>query len=840
MEYLNNLLNSNTQSGGVYGVSMHQLNQILQLSSAYFNRFDDNTKQQYIKLFGFTPLSLLKGHSSSKMPQYRERFIFLIYLQFIVLLMMNNTVGMSEHEVLEYLRKLCKKFNIDINNPICSRIRNALSGISSPPSSSRVPPLSGTTPPSETPLPRGNTDGDNDGNNDGNNDTPDNNNTDGNDTPDDDNNILLMFLGALPNKDDEHYNKFFKTKNSKCFIIVHPFELNNYYESYIENNEIYKELYNNKQLLIVDSNHHVKTKWATNTLVYAVLLMMQYSLIKKGNIFKKFVLISSNDKPLYNFDIIYKTLTQDNCSWIYYSGDNNGYKRYFLKSAYEFEGGIFDTDDIVYSSQWMAIDKEHLKYFINLNNDFKTYEKKNKIFTCDNNSIEIIDAIDNNSTYSKYLNSFNGSYNEEMTEEELKNILKNESGFCIGIDEFYFASVIKHNLKTKEEFKKNIKYNTISNLNEINKYQFIKPLDSEDYYLEEYQTVYSSSLNTNITTNDYRTWYGGSPKFGEFKYYIQIIKNKQPKNEDEKYFIIKNNKIIKLSQDKLDKFKNNKNYNELTGGSYDKYGNDDYVSFENNSNNFICDDIYTLSTTYTDWSIVNVNPSNMFRDFKIETFDLNDFPDKNILNFINSSEINVLINYINTNKNKNNINYNNNNNDYVKGPSYHPIEYTTYNLLSIINSYNLIIFLNIYESQNGGNFYNDYLNAKNIYENIIKNNMLIIKPIIINNKTYYTNREENSLLEEFKTKLYGHPITSFSLNNALSYGSLFIRKTMDNSLIEKYTDSLMNLENYVLDNYSNYNKRDLKYLNKDKIIFNNLEGGSYNNIDITNTLQDIF
>ena len=75
MEYLNNLLNSNTQSGGVYAVSMHQLNQTLQLSSAYFNRFDENTKQQYIKLFGFTPLSLLKGHNSSKMPQYRERFI---------------------------------------------------------------------------------------------------------------------------------------------------------------------------------------------------------------------------------------------------------------------------------------------------------------------------------------------------------------------------------------------------------------------------------------------------------------------------------------------------------------------------------------------------------------------------------------------------------------------------------------------------------------------------------------------------------------------------------------------------------------------------------------------
>jgi hypothetical protein len=127
MEYLNNLLNSNTQSGGVYAVSMHQLNQILQLSSAYFNHFDDNTKQQYIKLFGFTPLSLLKGHSSSKMPQYRERFIFLIYLQFCVLLMMNNTVGMeTKEEVLEYLSKLCTEFKIDDKNPICSKIKEML------------------------------------------------------------------------------------------------------------------------------------------------------------------------------------------------------------------------------------------------------------------------------------------------------------------------------------------------------------------------------------------------------------------------------------------------------------------------------------------------------------------------------------------------------------------------------------------------------------------------------------------------------------------------------------------------------------------------------------------
>ena len=136
MEYLNNLLNSNTQSGGVYAVSMHQLNQILQLSSAYFNSFNDKIKQDYIKLFGFTPVSLLKGGSSSKMPQYRERFIFLIYLQFCILLMMNKTAGMDKNETLKYLGELCKKFNISGDNKICKNIKDALTGSTSTDSTS--------------------------------------------------------------------------------------------------------------------------------------------------------------------------------------------------------------------------------------------------------------------------------------------------------------------------------------------------------------------------------------------------------------------------------------------------------------------------------------------------------------------------------------------------------------------------------------------------------------------------------------------------------------------------------------------------------------------------------
>jgi hypothetical protein len=53
-------------------------------------------------------------------------------------------------------------------------------------------------------------------------------------------------------------------------------------------------------------------------------------LLKFGNIFKKMVLISSADKPLYNYKVMQDELVKDNKSWFYYSNDNNGYARDFL------------------------------------------------------------------------------------------------------------------------------------------------------------------------------------------------------------------------------------------------------------------------------------------------------------------------------------------------------------------------------------------------------------------------------------------------------------------------------------------------------------------------------
>ena len=48
-------------------------------------------------------------------------------------------------------------------------------------------------------------------------------------------------------------------------------------------------MFDDKRLFIVDEKHHVRTAWATFSLIAATLFMIQDALSKYGNIFKKFV-----------------------------------------------------------------------------------------------------------------------------------------------------------------------------------------------------------------------------------------------------------------------------------------------------------------------------------------------------------------------------------------------------------------------------------------------------------------------------------------------------------------------------------------------------------------------
>jgi len=481
----------------------------------------------------------------------------------------------------------------------------------------------------------------------------------------------------------------------------------------------------------------------------------------------------------------------------------------------------------------MALDMQHIPYFIDFTtSDFKTYKKIENI-DCSGSIIDVIDAINKESQFNKYIYSFMGDLLKiEFTKDDLEKIIDN--GFCVAVDEYYFGAVIKHNLKTVDDIKKNIRFQFLSELNKINQNEFINPIENEETYLLDNSTIYKNWLDTSKTADTFRTWCGSTPQFGDSEIRIQIIKNKSPIDDNDKYFLIKNKQIIPLSDNDLSRLQDTNKDNArtyydslgLTGGSYNvtttnfiNFGKLDKIDLK---------DIYTLSSTYTDWSCVNANPENMFRDFdsKLFTSDNQSMFEKNIKEIINNSDPFDLI--------KNNLEKNKRKDEpvtemYINGPSYHPIEYQLFTLKSLINAYNLIIFFELDNPIKTINFYDNQNVAKEIYLSIINKNISFIDSLSAD-KTYYYFK--NNTPDDIKNKKYGHPITSFSLNNALAYGALFIRKVMNDSLMDKYTKQLMSLNTYVLKDTKTWNNRNIRYKDNESVIFKNSQvdfTGGYKN-----------
>ena len=142
-----------------------------------------------------------------------------------------------------------------------------------------------------------------------------------------------------------------------------------------EINEEFKKIFNPNNIFIVDENHHLLTAWATKSLSDATLMMMQYAHIQNSeNLFDKYILLSPNCCPIYTFDKIYNYLTLNDKSFI------------------NFSNGIHTnpSDVNIYSlppsiktgSQWMILDKQHIKIFFPVSN-YNMYTKEKKYFCPD-------------------------------------------------------------------------------------------------------------------------------------------------------------------------------------------------------------------------------------------------------------------------------------------------------------------------------------------------------------------------------------------------------------------------------------------------------------------------
>ena len=195
--------------------------------------------------------------------------------------------------------------------------------------------------------------------------------------------------------------------------------------------------------------------------------MIQYALLKMNNVFKKIILVSSNCYPLYNFNIIYNELIKDNKSWIYMNDES--YSRWQFKKMYNYQNGSFEINNGTYMSQWHILDSYHLIYYFEYNNNkfIKTYQKINTSVKCDNEEVELIEAINKTTKYQHYLLSMFGFWNNDI-DNIIYNIKNNTNkGYCIGTDEHFIANVLLFNLNNN--FESNL-LNNIRTFKKINKY----------------------------------------------------------------------------------------------------------------------------------------------------------------------------------------------------------------------------------------------------------------------------------------------------------------------------------------------------------------------------------
>ena len=549
--------------------------------------------------------------------------------------------------------------------------------------------------------------------------------------------ILLMFLGSAPNTDNiiNHWIILNEENNinDNIHIVIHPFCINNYN---IDNK--FKKLFNNNNIYIVDNDHHVKTSWGSHSLTCATLLMIQYAQINHNNFFDKYILLSPSCCPLYSLNDLYNILTDINIinkSWFAFYDFNNIYEQNIINKLY--------NKICIKTSQWMIIDKKHIYYFFYNKAHYKTYVKN------DNNNLindfiklnPYLLTIDQSNDFNFYniINYY--KYNDYL-------ILKNED---TNTDETYFLNWILLLLlyDYKSDINKLLNYNQFTDINKCIENNFIifnhnniceraillnkKLIDK----LIDQDLINSNDIYYLNETRDKSGWYIN-------------INNNTSINLLKKNLLYRNiNNLIKIENNK------NINWNKL-------YNN------------------YTLPCTYIDnmTIVYAINPFVMIRT-------TNNITNKKLNELLylplNNNSLDIIYNNINK------LNLLNESNPFIS-VSDHPIEFSTFNLLNIINIYFIYLYIfekNINEASYFTYIYNIIADIFNI--NDYKYNLESQLNIIINK----ININPNLL-----NKKYGTYITSKYILSAILHNSLFIRKCDDTSLINTFSSILKSYNKY--------------------------------------------
>lgn len=208
--------------------------------------------------------------------------------------------------------------------------------------------------------------------------------------------ICFMLLGNPPaNSTDveKHWTSFISTiTDNTCVFINHPQfahkkdELEKYVSNYnYLNTWINKIGISNTYICNSDDLTHIKTMWASVTIVYAELMLIQESIMRFG-LCDKYILISSTCCPLYSYPTIYSAIMQDNLSWISIMTTKPYIDSLDINNFYNFTSDTLSKSSNIFNyymglkiSQWLLLDKSHVKYLFSV----QTLEQKARTYLYD-------------------------------------------------------------------------------------------------------------------------------------------------------------------------------------------------------------------------------------------------------------------------------------------------------------------------------------------------------------------------------------------------------------------------------------------------------------------------
>ncbi len=228
-------------------------------------------------------------------------------------------------------------------------------------------------------------------------------------------------------------------------------------------------------------------------------------------------------------------------------------------------------------------------------------------------------------------------------------------------------------------------------------------------------------------------------------------------------------------------------------------------------------DYYFVSSTYTDWCQTAIDPFNIFRDFS--KFKAVGETKINVKSYLNKTEsFSVLYLFLDNNieTNVSDITYENGKINVYKlitAPIAHPVEYSEWNLINVLNGFYLLNWL----------VNNNYIDVTNELDDLIKmlnKTFIIYKKIILEyingltesdklmlNETIFLTRDKLEFLgqkidqyintvkiKKIAETKFATPITSSTLVSAILCNSLFIRKSLEGSNINTFTEFLKTLK----------------------------------------------